>query len=137
MAMAMDKTHLLASKILQGVGGEKNISKLENCMTRVRVEVHDDEQLDLTSLKTLEGVKGYLKQGDQHQFIVGPGAAAKGVDAMRLLLNPAGVTSTSGESDIARNKASAKAKYSAPMSGALRKLADVFIPLIPAFIASG
>ena len=137
MAMAMDKTHLLASKILQGVGGEKNISKLENCMTRVRVEVHDDEQLDLTSLKTLEGVKGYLKQGDQHQFIVGPGAAAKVVDAMRLLLNPAGVTSPSGESDIARNKASAKAKYSAPMSGALRKLADVFIPLIPAFIASG
>ncbi|TCQ90442.1 PTS system IIB component (Glc family) /PTS system IIC component (Glc family) [Rahnella sp. JUb53] len=137
MATAMDKTHLLASKILQGVGGEGNISKLENCMTRVRVEVFDDACLDLTSLKTLEGIKGYLRQGEQHQFIVGPGAAAKVVDAMRLLLSPAGTASAAGESDIARNKASAKAKYSAPMSGALRKLADVFIPLIPAFIASG
>jgi len=63
MATAMNKTHLLASKILQGVGGEANISKLENCMTRVRVEVHDDGLLDLASLKTLEGIKGYLKQG--------------------------------------------------------------------------
>ncbi|UJD91745.1 PTS sugar transporter subunit IIC [Rahnella aquatilis] len=133
----MDKTHLLAAKILQGVGGEGNISKLENCMTRVRVEVYDDNRLDLVSLKTLEGIKGYLKQGDQHQFIVGPGAAAKVVDEMRLLLSPTGTANSSGENDIARNKASAKAKYSAPMSGALRKLADVFIPLIPAFIASG
>lgn len=135
MATAMNKTHLLASKILQGVGGEANISKLENCMTRVRVEVHDDGLLDLASLKTLEGIKGYLKQGEQHQFIVGPGAAAKVVDAMRLQLSP--VRTGSGENDIARNKANAKSKYSAPMSGALRKLADVFIPLIPAFIASG
>lgn len=135
--MATDKTRELASKILQGVGGEGNISKLENCMTRVRVEVHDEERLDLASLKTLEGVKGYLKQGEQHQFIVGPGAAAKVVDAMRLLLNPAGTPAASDQNAIARNKANAKAKYSAPMSGALRKLADVFIPLIPAFIASG
>lgn len=136
MATEMNKTHLLASRILQGVGGEANISKLENCMTRVRVEVLDEQLLDLTSLKTLDGIKGYLKQGDQHQFIVGPGAAAKVVDAMRLQLTPARQNG-GGETDIARNKANAKAKYSAPMSGALRKLADVFIPLIPAFIASG
>lgn len=136
MATEMNKTHLLASRILQGVGGEANISKLENCMTRVRVEVLDEQLLDLTSLKTLDGIKGYLKQGDQHQFIVGPGAAAKVVDAMRLQLTPARQNG-GGETDIARNKANAKAKYSTPMSGALRKLADVFIPLIPAFIASG
>lgn len=136
MATEMNKTHLLASRILQGVGGEANISKLENCMTRVRVEVLDEQLLDLTSLKTLDGIKGYLKQGDQHQFIVGPGAAAKVVDAMRVQLTPARQNG-GGETDIARNKANAKAKYSAPMSGALRKLADVFIPLIPAFIASG
>ena len=41
----MDKTAALASDILQGIGGEKNIQRLENCMTRVRVEVHNDEQL--------------------------------------------------------------------------------------------
>ncbi|QUY48006.1 PTS transporter subunit EIIC [Serratia plymuthica] len=130
----MDKTTALATQILTGIGGEGNILRLENCMTRVRVEVRDEQRLDLAALRQLPGIKGYIKQGDQHQFIVGPGAAAKVVDAMRTLFSdaPAAV-----EDNIARNKAQAKQKYSAPMSGALKKLADVFIPLIPAFIASG
>ncbi len=135
MATAIDKTQLLASEILRRVGGEGNISKLENCMTRVRVEVFDEQQLDLAGIKTLAGIKGYIKQGEQHQFIVGPGAAAKVVDAMRELM--IGKETCTPSDTISLNKAQAKAKYSAPMSGALRQLANVFIPLIPAFIASG
>ncbi|MCS3407523.1 PTS transporter subunit EIIC [Serratia sp. AKBS12] len=131
----MDKTTALATQILAGIGGEGNILKLENCMTRVRVEVSDEQRLDLALLKKLDGVKGYIKQGDQHQFIVGPGAAAKVVDAMQALLGSA--PPASAADDISRNKAVAKARYAAPMSDALKKLADVFIPLIPAFIASG
>uniref|UniRef100_UPI003A9388D1 PTS transporter subunit EIIB n=1 Tax=Enterobacter sp. TaxID=42895 RepID=UPI003A9388D1 len=128
----MEKTAALASGILQGIGGKKNIQRLENCMTRVRVEVHDDDQLDLAHLKQLPGVSGYVKQGQQHQLIVGPGKAAQVVDAMRAQMG--------GEAtfdDAERTKAQAKAKYKAPMSDALRQLANVFIPLIPAFIASG
>ncbi|ANI31183.1 PTS sugar transporter subunit IIC [Yersinia entomophaga] len=132
----MDKSTALAQQILVGIGGEANIRKLENCMTRVRVEVKDDNLLDLSHLKQLTGVKGYIKQGEQHQFIVGPGAASKVVERMRGLM--VGKTEDIAETDaIGRNKAQAKAKYAAPMSGALKKLADVFIPLIPAFIASG
>ncbi|ALL39480.1 PTS transporter subunit EIIC [Serratia marcescens] len=132
----MDKTTALATQILAGVGGEGNILKLENCMTRVRVEVSDEQRLDLAALKQLPGVKGYIKQGEQHQFIVGPGAAAKVVDAMRGLLS-GDAQPVAAVGDAARTKAQAKQKYAAPMSGALKKLADVFIPLIPAFIASG
>ena len=131
----MDKTAALASDILLGIGGEKNIQRLENCMTRVRVEVHNDEKLDLTRLKQLPGVSGYVKQGQQHQLIVGPGKAAQVVDAMRALMT-GGETAPTFD-DAERTKAQAKAKYKAPMSDALRQLANVFIPLIPAFIASG
>ncbi len=105
-------------------------------MTRVRVEVSDEQRLDLAALRQLPGVKGYIKQGEQHQFIVGPGAAAKVVDAMRELLSGS-AQPVVAVGDAARIKAQAKQKYAAPMSGALKKLADVFIPLIPAFIASG
>lgn len=132
----MDKTANLASEILLGIGGQGNIARLENCMTRVRVELNDDSQLDVARLKKLPGVSGYVKQGSQHQLIVGPGRAAQVVDAMRELLQSSGQT-LSSEDDIAQNKAQAKARYQAPMSEALRKLANVFIPLIPAFIASG
>ena len=49
----MDKTTALATQILAGVGGEGNILKLENCMTRVRVEVSDEQRLDLAEHKSL------------------------------------------------------------------------------------
>ncbi|MBJ3815700.1 PTS sugar transporter subunit IIC [Shimwellia pseudoproteus] len=132
----MDKNTTLASEILCGIGGNGNISRLENCMTRVRIELHDDAQLDIPRLKALPGISGYVKQGEQHQFIVGPGKAAKVVDSMRALLqsNPVAPIATG---DASRVRDAAKARYKAPMSDALRKLANVFIPLIPAFIASG
>lgn len=59
----MDKMATLASDILLGIGGEQNILRLENCMTRVRVEVKDDTLLDIPHLKQLPGVSGYVKQG--------------------------------------------------------------------------
>lgn len=131
----MDKSLTLAGEILQGIGGQGNILRLENCMTRVRFEVQDEGLLNIGRLKALPGVSGYVKQGEQHQLIVGPGRAGQVVDAMRSLVNGAGAAPIPDE--IARNKAQAKAQYKAPMSDALRMLANVFIPLIPAFIASG
>lgn len=131
----MDKSLTLAGEILQGIGGQGNVLRLENCMTRVRFEVQDEGLLNIGRLKSLPGVSGYVKQGEQHQLIVGPGRAGQVVDAMRTLVNGEGAAPIPDE--IARNKAQAKAQYKAPMSDALRMLANVFIPLIPAFIASG
>ncbi|WP_312926795.1 PTS transporter subunit EIIC [Pseudescherichia sp.] len=131
----MDKSLTLAGEILQGIGGQGNILRLENCMTRVRFEVQDEGLLNISGLKALPGVSGYVKQGEQHQLIVGPGRAGQVVDAMRSLANGTGAAPIPDEID--RNKAQAKAQYKAPMSDALRMLANVFIPLIPAFIASG
>ncbi|WP_145564685.1 PTS transporter subunit EIIC [Yersinia aldovae] len=133
----MDKSTLLATQILAGIGGEGNILKLENCMTRVRIVVKDEQLPDLATLKQLTGVKGYIKQGDQHQLIVGPGAASKVVDSMRSLIGDRADDTVVAQDDISRNKAQAKAKYAAPMSAALRQVANIFIPIIPAFIASG
>ncbi|WP_171965267.1 PTS transporter subunit EIIC [Cronobacter sakazakii] len=132
----MEKSVTLATQILNGVGGEGNILRLENCMTRVRLELRDESLMDLPALKALPGISGYVKQGEQHQLITGPGRAAQIVDAMRAQMQ--GATSTEPAiDDAARTKALAKARYKAPMSDALRQLANVFIPLIPAFIASG
>lgn len=131
----MEKTAALASGILAGIGGQGNILRLENCMTRVRVEVRDEDKMNLTGVKQLPGISGYVKQGQQHQFIVGPGKAAQVVDAMQEQMADNPVASSADEAE--RTKAQAKARYKAPMSDALRQLANVFIPLIPAFIASG
>ncbi|PIJ52329.1 PTS sugar transporter subunit IIC [Erwinia sp. OLTSP20] len=126
----MNKNHKLAGALLSGVGGGANIARLENCMTRVRLELHDDSKLDVATLKATDGVKGYVRQGSQHQFIVGPGTSSQVVEIMRTSLSAV-------HGDAEQNKRAAKARYRAPFSDFLRQLANVFIPLIPAFIASG
>lgn len=126
----MEKSVTLATQILKGVGGEGNILRLENCMTRVRMELRDDSLLDLPALKALPGISGYVKQGAQHQLIAGPGRAGQVVGAMRAQMQ-GGSQAGSTPDDAARVKAQAKARYKAPMSDALRQLANVFIPLIP------
>ncbi len=126
-------TRTLARAIIQGVGGEDNILRLENCMTRVRIEVHDASRMAPEALKALPKISGYVKQGEQHQLIAGPGRAAQIVDAMREQMRP-----HAAEQDAAaRTKARVSARYKTPVSDALRQLANIFIPLIPAFIASG
>lgn len=123
----MDKTAALASDILRGIGGEQNILRTENCMTRVRVEVQDDSQLDIPRLKALRR-QWIRKAREQHQLIVGPGKAAQVVDAMRVQIAAGGVKP---DDAMARTKSEAKAKYKAPMSDALRKLANVLYRLSP------
>jgi len=139
--MANEKLDVLVKALLEGVGGRGNIRKLEHCMTRVRLEVVDEKQLDIATLKQLRGLKGYWRQGDQHQFIVGPGAAAKITHAMQQLLvaqdKPHGAEFEQSPKEVNKATAHVSAKCVTPMSGVLRQLANIFIPLIPAFIASG
>lgn len=65
-------------------------------MTRVRVEVQDDSQLDIPRLKALPGVSGYVKQGEQHQLIVGPGRLRRWCKAGRRY----GAYQIRGESEV-------------------------------------
>lgn len=47
----------LLNTILTRVGGPGNIASCGNCMTRLRLGVHDSSLVD-PNIKTLEGVKG-------------------------------------------------------------------------------
>lgn len=135
----MQQSESVAAALLAGLGGADNVLRLENCMNRVRVEVLDDRRVDVAALKRVKGVKGYVLQGRQQQLIAGPEAAAKIVDPMRRLMpdvSAAPLGSGAAES-AAQTRQRIKTRYATPVSGALRQLADVFIPLIPAFIASG
>lgn len=77
----MQHSESVAAALLAGLGGADNVLRLENCMTRVRVEVLDDRRVDVAALQRVEGIKGYVLQGRQHQLIAGPGAAERGANA--------------------------------------------------------
>lgn len=49
---SIDKTAVMAAKIYEGLGGDDNVTSVDNCTTRLRVEVKDMEQVDEAKIKT-------------------------------------------------------------------------------------
>lgn len=67
--MAKEISSELLNTILR-VGGPGNIASCGNCMTRLRLGVHDSSLVD-PDIKTLEGVKGVILTSDQVQVVLG------------------------------------------------------------------
>ncbi|MFJ6453960.1 beta-glucoside-specific PTS transporter subunit IIABC [Paenarthrobacter sp. NPDC091669] len=61
----------LAGDILQGVGGEKNVSSVTHCATRLRLKLRDDAKADTAAIEKLPGVITVMKAGGQFQVVVG------------------------------------------------------------------
>ncbi|SHH02460.1 glucose-specific PTS transporter subunit IIBC [Tepidibacter thalassicus] len=61
----------LAYGILKALGGKENISKLDACITRLRITVNDIKKVDKDELKAL-GASGVLEVGNNLQAIFGP-----------------------------------------------------------------
>ena len=83
--MAKEISSELLNTILTRVGGPGNIASCGNCMTRLRLGVHDSSLVD-PDIKTLEGVKGVILTSDQVQVVFGPGKAHRAAKAMSELL---------------------------------------------------
>ena len=62
-----------ASDIVKGLGGRDNITDLEPCITRLRVEVVDQEKVDEEALRAA-GAFGVVRSGRVVQVVVGPTA---------------------------------------------------------------
>jgi PTS system N-acetylglucosamine-specific IIB component len=62
-----------AEQIVAGLGGADNIDEVEACITRLRVEVGDENLVDESALKEA-GVFGVVAQGTAVQVVVGPEA---------------------------------------------------------------
>ncbi|WP_078697164.1 PTS transporter subunit EIIC [Caloramator quimbayensis] len=123
----------IAEQILKKVGNKQNIISIAYCMTRLRLTVKDLSLVQKEELKKTEGVLGLVEQDNQVQIILGPGRVVKVANEMSLLTGL-----KVGELDEAAiRKEEIKAKNSTPFKNLLKKISNVFIPLIPAFIACG
>lgn len=61
----------VASVILEGLGGKENVKSLENCITRLRLEIKDQSVVDEKKIKSA-GVAGVIRPGKNSiQVIVG------------------------------------------------------------------
>src|SRR5699024_379196 len=118
-----------AKEILEKVGGSKNIVSAAHCATRLRLVIADNSKADKGALEDIEGVKGVFEASGQLQIILGTGTVNKVFDQFIAI---AGIT--------ASTKAEAKeaaAKQQNVFMRAIKLLGDIFVPIIPAIVASG
>lgn len=73
-----------AQQILNGLGGTENISELESCITRLRVEVVDASKVD-DQMLTAAGAFGVQHYGNSVQVVIGP-TAEQVEDAVKALM---------------------------------------------------
>ena len=126
----------LVGKIIENLGGKQNIARLENCMTRLRVDVKDEAKVNVDAIKKLDGVAGVVGEGTYKQIIVGPGKAKKLGDLGREQLGMNGNVQSIG--DWQANKDALKnGKKENKVKALLKTIGQIFIPLLPAIIAAG
>ncbi|HMM22532.1 MAG TPA: PTS transporter subunit EIIC [Selenomonadales bacterium] len=126
----MAKEQDLAGRILELIGGKGNIAAAAYCMTRLRLTLADPAKADTGSLKKTAGVLGVVESAGQLQIILGPGVVNKVADEITALTGL-----RMGE--VQDFKAAYEDKNRTPFKLFLRKLASIFVPLIPAIVASG
>ena len=103
----------LAKQIIEDVGGVKNIASAFNCMTRVRIFVHDDSAVQDDALGALDGVLAVVhNQKNYLEVVVGPGKCRKCIEAFRAI----GIPSNSGGSEKAAAPFHAQASSDQPDS---------------------
>lgn len=62
----------IAAIILEGVGGKQNVTSIDNCITRLRLEIKDQAQVSEKKIKS-SGVSGVIRPGKNSiQVVVGP-----------------------------------------------------------------
>jgi len=126
--MALDYAKC-AQEIFSYLGGRENLVSAAHCATRLRLVTVDNGKIDMKALENVEGVKGVFSSNGQLQLILGTGTVNKVYDEF---LKVTGLTAATKD----EVKAAAAAKQ--PLfKRAIKTLGDIFVPIIPAIVASG
>ena len=118
-----------AEEIFSHLGGKENIISAAHCATRLRLVIADNSKIDTKALEEVDGVKGLFDSNGQLQLIIGTGTVNKVYDEF---LAVTGLTAAS--------KADVKAAAASRMplwKKILKTPGDVFVPILPAIVASG
>ena len=123
-----------AKEIYDILGGKENIISNAVCMTRLRVKVREDA--DVEKLKKVDGVLNVV-EAETLQIVLGPGKVnSVGDEFSKLTGMPLGFSDN--VEDVAKeNKKANKQKHNGPVQRFLQKIANIFGPLLPGIIAAG
>ncbi len=118
-----------AEEIVANIGGRENVAQAAHCATRLRLVIKDNGKIKKSALENVDGVKGMFENNGQLQLIIGTGTVNKVYDEFLAVTGMSAAT----KDDV---KAAAAAQQPA-WKRALKSIGDVFVPILPAIVASG
>ncbi len=125
----------IINEVIELCGGADNIVTHTNCMTRLRITVANVGDVNVEGLKKVEGVLGLKDNNTELQLIFGPGKVDKAREQMDKVLGTG--KELSFEEQVAAQKGDVKAKRTTKFQQFMSKFSNIFVPLIPGFIAAG
>ena len=120
----------VAQQVLECVGGGENLVSAAHCATRLRMVIADNGKCSKEKLEQIDGVKGVFEASGQLQVIFGTGVVNKVLEEFAPL---AGIDVASTKEDVKKAAASKQNWF----FRAIKSLGDIFVPIIPAIVASG
>ena len=121
-----------AQQVLDAIGGPGNIVSAAHCATRLRLVIADNSKVNKKALEDAEGAKGVFEAQGQLQIIFGTGTVNKVFDEFTALSGVQG-----GTKEDVKQAAAAKAAKAPLPQRLIKTLGDIFVPIIPAIVASG
>ncbi len=118
----------IAKEVIQAVGGAENIKSAAHCATRLRLIVADRSLADDEKVGEIDAVKGTFFTAGQYQIIFGTGHVNRVYEQITQL----GIAETT-----ASEAKEAKMDGKNQLQKAIRTFGDVFVPVIPALVATG
>ena len=118
-----------AQEIADNIGGGANVVSAAHCATRLRLVIADNSKVNKEVLENVDGVKGMFESNGQLQLIIGTGTVNKVYDEF---LSITGASAASKE-DVKAAAAAQQPWY----IRLLKPIGDVFVPILPAIVASG
>ncbi|OPF72043.1 PTS system trehalose-specific EIIBC component [Bacillus paralicheniformis] len=118
-----------ARRIVDAVGGADNIAAVTHCVTRLRFALLDESKVNQEVLEQIDVVKGSFSTNGQFQVVIGQGTVN---NVYAELVKATGIGESSKD-DVKK----ASEKNMNPLQCAVKTLADIFIPILPAIVTAG
>ncbi|MDQ8058109.1 PTS system trehalose-specific EIIBC component [Bacillus velezensis] len=125
----MGEFNQAARQIAEAVGGIENIEAATHCVTRLRFALIDETKVNQKMLDAIDIVKGSFAVNGQFQVVIGQGTVNK---VYAELVKETGMGEASKD-DVKK----AAAQNMNPLQRAVKTLADIFIPILPAIVTAG
>lgn len=124
----MGEFNRAARQIAEAVGGIENIEAATHCVTRLRFALIDETKVNQKMLDAIDIVKGSFAVNGQFQVVIGQGTVNKVY---------AELVKETGIGEASKDDVKKAAQNMNLLQRAVKTLADIFIPILPAIVTAG